>query len=161
MLNCVVISGRLVRDPEYRTLDNGTGYCNFTLAVDDDYKDKDGNKVTDFIDCTAWRQTAEYIVKYQAKGNLLEVRGRLKSRKWTDKDGNKRTSWFVQADSAYGVGGKKENQTGNAYQTGNTYQGGYQTGANYAAPSPAYTQTAIEPGAEYAVLTDDDAKLPF
>lgn len=155
MLNHIVISGRLVREPEYRTTDAGIGWCNFTLAVDDDFKDKDGNKQTDFIDCTAWRKTAEYIVTYQRKGSQVEVSGRLKSRKWTDKDGNKRTSWFVQVDNAYGVGGKKDDQQNN------TYQGGYQPGANYNAPAPEFRQPPIYAGEDYAVLTDDDGRLPF
>lgn len=154
MLNHIVISGRMVREPEYRTTATGTGWCTFTLAVDDDFKDSDGNKQTDFIDCTAWRKTAEYIVTYQRKGSQVEVSGRLKSRKWTDKDGNKRTSWFVQVDNAYGVGGKREAQQ-------NTNKGGYQPGANYNAPAPEFRQPPIYAGEDYAVLTDDDGKLPF
>ena len=144
----------MVREPEYRTTATGTGWCTFTLAVDDDFKDSDGNKQTDFIDCTAWRKTAEYIVTYQRKGSQVEVSGRLKSRKWTDKDGNKRTSWFVQVDNAYGVGGKREDQQ-------NTNQGSYQPGANYNAPAPEFRQPPIYAGEDYAVLTDDDGKLPF
>lgn len=161
MLNHIVLTGRLVRDPEYRTAANGTGWCSFTLAVDDDFKDKDGNKVTDFVDCTAWRKTAEYIVKYQTKGSLIEVSGRLKSRKWTDKDGNKRTSWFVQVESAYGVGGKQDSQRAGSTPQGSGY---YAPGAGYggyATPNPASVQAAIGPGEDYAVLTDDDAQLPF
>lgn len=154
MLNHIVISGRMVREPEYRTTATGTGWCTFTLAVDDDFKDSDGNKQTDFIDCTAWRKTAEYIVTYQRKGSQVEVSGRLKSRKWTDKDGNKRTSWFVQVENAYGVGGKREDQQ-------STNQGGYQPGANYNAPAPEFRQPPIYAGEDYAVLTDDDGKLPF
>lgn len=155
MLNHIVISGRMVREPEYRTTATGTGWCTFTLAVDDDYKDESGNKQTDFIDCTAWRKTAEYITTYQRKGAQVEVSGRLKSRKWTDKDGNKRTSWFVQVENAYGVGGKREDQQNN------TNQGGYQTGGNYAAPAPGIGQPPIYAGEDYAVLTDDDGQLPF
>lgn len=155
MLNHITIIGRLVRDPEYRCTDAGVGWCNFTLAVDDDFKDKDGTKQTDFIECTAWRKTSEYITKYQVKGSLVAVSGRMKSRKWTDKDGNKRTSWFVQVENAYGVGGKREDQQNN------TYQGGYQPGANYNAPAPDYRQPPIYAEGEYAVLTDDDGQLPF
>lgn len=155
MLNKIVLIGRLVRDPEYRALSDGTSVCNFTLAVDDDFKDKDGSKVTDFVECTAWRKTAEYITRYQLKGALLAVTGRLKSRKWTDREGNKRTSWFVSVDNAYGVGGKQE-----APRNG-TYQGGIQAGADFAPPNPGYTQAAIAPDGDYAILTDDDAALPF
>lgn len=155
MLNVIALCGRLVRDPEYKTTGTGVGYCNFTLAVDDDFKDGEGNKQTDFIDCTAWRKTAEYMTTYQTKGSMVSVSGRLKSRKWTDKDGNKRTSWFVQVENAYGVGGKKDNQ-----QVQNN-QGGFSSGANYAAPASDYRQPTIYAGEDYAVLTDDDGNLPF
>lgn len=150
MLNSISLIGRMVRDPEYRTF-GSDGVVNFTIAVDDDYKDKDGNKVTDFIDCTAWRKTAEYICQYQSKGSLVAVKGRLKSRKWTDKDGNKRVSWFVSVDNAYGVGGRQDGQNA---QTGNQY-GGYSqpSGGNYPAPT--------DPGTDYPELTGDDARLPF
>lgn len=155
MLNHINLIGRLVREPEYRTTAAGASWCTFTLAVDDDFKDSDGNKQTDFIDCTAWRKTAEYITTYQARGSMVAVAGRLKSRKWTDKDGNKRTSWFVQVENAYGVGGKRDDQQQN------TNQGGYQAGGNYNAPAPEYRQHPIYAGEDYAVLTDDDAQLPF
>ena len=147
MLNSISLIGRMVRDPEYKTVGSGDGVVNFTIAVDDDYKDADGNKVTDFIDCTAWRKTAEYITKYQTKGSLVSVKGRLKSRKWTDKDGNKRVSWFVSVENAYGVGGRQDSQNA---QTGNSYGGGY--GGH---PAP------VDPGNDYPMLTDDDAQLPF
>lgn len=155
MLNHIDLIGRMVRDPECKRVSGDTALCNFTVAVDDDYKDSDGNKVTDFVECTAWRKTAEYIAKYQAKGSLVAVSGRLKSRKWEDKDGNKRTSWFVQVDNAYGVGGKREDQQNNMYT------GGYQAGANYTAPAPGIGQPTIYAGEDYAVLTDDDEQLPF
>lgn len=154
MLNHIDLIGRLTRDPEYKSI-SGTSCCNFTLAVDADFKDSEGNKVTDFFDCTAWRKTAEYVTKYQVKGSLVAVSGSMRSRKWTDKDGNKRTSWFVQVDNAYGVGGKREDQQNN------TYQGGYQAGGNYAAPAPGIGQPPIYAGEDYAVLTDDDGQLPF
>lgn len=151
MLNKVDLIGRMVRDPEYRALEDGTSLCNFTLAVDDDYKDADGQKVTDFIDCTAWRQAAEFVTKYLQKGMLMAVSGRLKSRKWTDKDGNKRTSWFVKCDNCYSCETRRE-----ATQA---EQSAY-TSPAYTAPA-TYTPPAVAAGDDYAVLTDDDAKLPF
>lgn len=155
MLNHIDLIGRMVRDPECKSTAAGVPLCNFTIAVDADFKDADGNKVTDFIECTAWRKTAEYVAKYQAKGSLVAVSGSMRSRKWTDKDGNKRTSWFVQVENAYGVGGKREDQQNN------TYQGGYQAGGNYNAPAPEYRQPPIYAGEDYAVLTDEDGQLPF
>lgn len=155
MLNSISLIGRMVRDPEYRTVGND-GVVNFTIAVDDDYKDKDGNKVTDFVDCTAWRKTADYICKYQAKGSLVAVKGRLKSRKWTDKDGNNRLSWFVSVENAYGVGVRQDSQNS---QTGNSYGGGY---GGYSQPQAAGAHHApVDPGDDYPMLTDGDAQLPF
>lgn len=147
-LNAVALMGRLVRDPEYKALADGTSLCNFTLAVDDDYKDKDGNKVTDFIDCTAWRHTAEYVTKYLTKGSLASVHGRLKSRKWEDKDGNKRTSWFIKCDNVYGTGSR-----GDQNQSGFQQSGPAQNSFQYS--QPMYAET------DYVDLTDDDPQLPF
>lgn len=96
MLNRVDVMGRLVRDPEARRTANGKPVVNFTLAVDRDRQDE-----TDFIDCVAWNGTAEFIEKYFRKGSMLIASGRLQMRKWEDKDGNKRTSYEVLADSVY------------------------------------------------------------
>jgi single-strand DNA-binding protein len=147
-LNAVALMGRLVRDPEYKVLADGTSLCNFTLAVDDDYKDKDGNKVTDFIDCTAWKQTAEYVTKYLTKGSLASVHGRLKSRKWEDKDGNKRTSWFVKCDNVYGAGSRNDQNQGSFQQSGSAQN-------SFPSSKPIFADT------DYAALTDDDPQLPF
>lgn len=154
MLNHIDLIGRMVRDPELKKIGSDVSLCKFTIAVDDDFKDRDGNKHTDFVECTAWRKTADYICKYQTKGSMVAVSGRLRSDKYTDKDGNNRTSWTVQVDNAYGVGGKREDQQNN------TYTGGYQAGATYA-PASGFGQPPIYAGEDYAVLTDDDAGLPF
>ena len=102
MLNHIVIMGRMVRDPELRTTQGGTNVCSFTLACDRDFKAKDsGEKETDFIDCVAWRSTAEFVSKYFAKGRMAVVLGRLQLRDWTDRDGNKRRAAEIVADSVY------------------------------------------------------------
>ena len=88
MLNHIVVMGRLTRDPEYRTTQNQTDVANFTLAVDRDGKEKE----TDFIDCVAWRKTAEFVAKYFRKGSMAVVEGRLQIREWTDREGAKRRS---------------------------------------------------------------------
>lgn len=101
-LNHIVIMGRLTRDPELRRTQTGTAVASFTLAVDRDFKSKDsGEKQTDFIDCVAWRSTGEFVSKYFTKGRQAVVEGRLQLRDWTDKDGNKRRSAEVVADSVY------------------------------------------------------------
>ena len=102
MLNHIVIMGRLVKDPELRSTGSGVSVTGFTVAVDRDYSGRDGGeKQTDFIDCTAWRQTAEFISKYFHKGSMIVVSGRLQSRKWEDKEGNKRVNWEIMADNVY------------------------------------------------------------
>lgn len=108
MLNKIVIMGRLTRDPELRQTGSGTSVASFTLAVDRDYSGRDGGeKETDFIDVVAWRHTAEFVDKYFSKGDMAAVVGRLQIRSWTDKDGNKRRSAEVVADSVYFGGSKR------------------------------------------------------
>ena len=92
MLNRVVIMGRLTRDPELRHTQSGNAVTSFSLAVECDFKGQDGEKVTDFIDVVAWRNTAEFVSRYFTKGRMMVVDGRLQSRKWEDRDGNRRTS---------------------------------------------------------------------
>ena len=101
MLNKIIIMGRLVRAPELRRTQSGTAVASFRLAVDRDYKAEDGSKQADFFDVVAWRNTAEFVSKYFAKGRMAVVDGGLQSRPWTDKDGNKRVSIEIVADSVY------------------------------------------------------------
>ena len=96
-MNRIIIKGRLVRDPELRTGSNGTEYCIFTVAVDR-RKQKDKDKVTDFIDCTAFNQTGVAISKYFSKGRTILVEGRMESTH-TERDGQKRTYWGITVDS--------------------------------------------------------------
>ena len=106
MLNHITIMGRLVRDPEKRTTQSGVSVVSFTVAVDRDFKNGD-EKVTDYIDCTAWRGQADFIAKYFSKGRMIVVDGALNSRKWQDKDGNNRVSWEVQAQNVYFADSKR------------------------------------------------------
>ena len=115
MLNRIVIMGRLVRDPELRTTQTGISVTSFTLAVDRDFKNKDSSeKNTDFIDVVAWRQTAEFVCKYMAKGRMAVVEGRLQIRDWKDRDGNNRRSAEVVADNVY-FGDSKRDSGGDSY----------------------------------------------
>ena len=102
MLNHIVIMGRLTRDPELRYTQSQTPVASFRVAVDRDYAPKDGGeRQTDFIDCVAWRSTAEFVSKYFQKGSMAVVSGRLQIRDWTDRDGNKRRSAEIVADNVY------------------------------------------------------------
>ena len=100
--------GRLTRDPEMRKTGSGTPVTSFSLAVERDYSGRDGGeKRTDFTEGVAGRHTAEFVDKYFAKGDMAAVSGRLQIRDWTDKDGNKRRSAEVVADSVYFGGSKR------------------------------------------------------
>ena len=109
MINRIIAQGRLVADPELRRTGSGVAVASFTIACDRDFSGKNGGeKETDFIDCTAWRNTAEFVSKYFTKGRMAIVSGRLQMRKWTDKDGNKRTSAEIVADNVYFADSKKD-----------------------------------------------------
>lgn len=111
MLNHIVIMGRLAKDPELRRTQSGTAVTSFRMAVDRDFKDKQtGQRATDWIDCVAWRGTAEFVEKYFSKGSLAVVSGRLQMREWTDKDGNRRISAEVLVDSIYFGGANKRDE---------------------------------------------------
>ena len=108
MLNKIFLMGRLTRDPELRRTGSGLAVASFSLAVDRDFKSQSGEKETDFIDIVAWRNTAEFVSKYFTKGRMAVVEGRLQIRDWTDKEGNKRRSSEVVADSIYFGYSKKD-----------------------------------------------------
>ena len=151
MLNQIVIMGRLTRDPELRRTGSGIAVTSFTLAVDRDFSGKDsGEKETDFIDCVAWRQTGEFVSKYFTKGRMAVVTGRLQIRGWTDKDGNKRRTAEVIADSVYFGDSKKESDSGSS-NGGNSYNAPGYNAPGYAGP----------PQNDFAEIEDDDAQLPF
>ena len=131
MLNHITIMGRLTRDPEIRRTGSGVAVTSFTIACDRDFG-QSGQKETDFIEVTAWRNTAEFVSKYFAKGRMAVVSGRLQIRKWEDKNGNKRNTAEVVAD--------------------NVYFGDSKTDSSKPTSAPA---------SDYAMLDDDDSQLPF
>nr|DAP69789.1 MAG TPA: Single strand binding protein [Caudoviricetes sp.] len=106
-MNNICITGRLTSVPEIKKTTSGVSVCSVSIAVDRDYK-VNGEKATDFIPCTFWRGTAEFVGKYFSKGDMIAVVGSLESRKYKDKDGNNRTVWEVKADKVNFCGGKKE-----------------------------------------------------
>ncbi len=117
MLNKVILIGRFTRDPELRSTPQGTSTCSFSLAVDRNYQSAGGERQTDFINCVAWRQTAEFISKYFQKGNLICVEGSIQTRSWKDNDGNNRYATDVVVDRTYFVESKKSAQS-TSYSSG-------------------------------------------
>ena len=108
MLNKVIIMGRLTADPELRQTPSGISTCRFSVAVDRGYKSKDtGERQTDFIRVTAWRQTAEFVSRYFSKGKMIIVEGSLRNNDYTDANGVKHYSMDVQVGISKRFGNRK------------------------------------------------------
>lgn len=146
MLNCIVLMGRLVADPELRTTTTGKSVCSFTVAVDRGYVKAGEEKKADFIPVVAWEGTANFVSRYFSKGSMIAVQGQLQSRRYEDSTGAKRTAFEVNAREVSFCGSKVETGTNTAFAA-----------PAQAAPAPAY-QTAV-PG-DFEEITDDE-DLPF
>ena len=158
MLNHITIMGRLTRDPELRYTQSQTPVASFTLAVDRDYGGRDGGeKQTDFIDCVAWRQTAEFVSKYFQKGSMAVVSGRLQIRDWTDREGGKRRSAEVVVDNIY-FGDSRRRDSGDSGSYGGNY-GSSGESRSYSAPSSSSSSSSN--ASPFAELDDGDGELPF
>lgn len=92
-MNCVILSGRLTRNPELRTTQSLKHVCQFTLAVNRGYGEE-----TDFIECVCFNKVAENLVKYQSKGNMVEVNGHIQVNKYTDKDGKNQYRTIINVE---------------------------------------------------------------
>ena len=99
-MNKVELVGRLTKDPEVKLTSNQTQFCNFTVAVDRRFKDANGQRQADFINCVAWRQTAVFIQKYFHKGNRIGLVGSIQTRSYDDQNGQKRFITEVVVDEA-------------------------------------------------------------
>lgn len=120
-MNSINITGRVTNDIELKTTQQGTSVCSFTVAVDRPaVKDK-----TDFIDCVAWRQKAEFLSKYFAKGDGIEITGVLTTRNYEDKNGNKRKAVEVVCDQVSFPKGKKKSDGDNSQQDNAPVYSGY------------------------------------
>lgn len=100
MLNKVILTGRMTAKPELKTTTSGVSVTSFSLAVQRNFKNGNGEYDTDFLNCVAWRNQAEFITKYFDKGQLITVVGSLTSRRYEDNSGNKRTAFEVVVDEA-------------------------------------------------------------
>lgn len=138
MLNRIILSGRLTRDPELRRTQSGIPVASFSLAVNRDFKDKaTGETPVDFIDIVAWRHTGEFAANYFAKGSMAVVEGRLQIRDWTDREGGRRRTAEVVASNIYFGGSAKKKS----------------------APAPAANADATPPASEFE--SEADEELPF
>ncbi len=160
MLNKAIIMGRLTRDPELRHTPSNTPVVSFTVAVDRNRK-TEGQPTADFIDCVAWNRQAEFVQQWFNKGSMIIVSGRIQTRNWEDRNGNKRVSVEIVADEI-NFGETKKSR--DSYQQ----QGGYQSSRNedYGAPAPNYSTPTPSydlpsDDSDFSELSDDDGEVPF
>lgn len=151
MINRVVLTGRLTRNPELKTTQNGLSVASFTLAVNRQFTDSQGKRGADFISCVAWRKSAENLCKYTHKGSLIGIDGRLQTRSY-DNNGQKVFVTEVVVDSFSLLESKNENQTNNAGNTSNGYSNN--SNANAATESDPFASNG-----DTVDISDDD--LPF
>ena len=108
MINMVALMGRLTFEPEVRTTPSGVSVMRFQVACDRKYQRSGQDRQADFIDCVAWRQTAEFIGRYFHKGSMIAVEGTLQTSSYTDKNGNQRKQVEVLANNVSFCGSKSE-----------------------------------------------------
>jgi single-strand DNA-binding protein len=139
MLNKVILMGRLTRDPEFRQTTSGVPVCKFSVAVNRQFANKQtGERETDFIDCDAWRNTAEFVSRYFSKGSMILVEGQLRNNNYTDNNGVKHYSMRVLVDNVSFCESKGNGAQGGDYAQGGGYQqqGGYAQQGGYGQPAP-------------------------
>lgn len=111
MMNVICLVGRLVHDPEIKSTNSGSRVSTFAIAVDRNRPAPDGQRMVDYIDIVTWNKTAEFVCNYFKKGSWIAVNGRLETRSYEDKDGNKRKVFEVIADGVNFVGAKVDSNS--------------------------------------------------
>ena len=155
-MNVVCLVGRLTADPELRQTPNGTNVCSFSVAVNRAFAGANGERQADFINCVAWRQTAEFISRYFRKGQNIGLNGTIQTRTYQDKDtGKNRTAFEVVINNAYFVESKGTSQnTGYSPAPANSYQ---------ETSKPAGFTSSFSTGEldDFSNIASDDGDLPF
>ena len=144
MLNMVALMGRLTFEPELKKTPSDVSVIRFQVACDRSYQRAGAERQADFIDCVAWRQTAEFISRYFHKGSMIAIEGTLQTSNYTDKNGNQRKQVEVLANNVSFCGSKSE--------TGTVSNSGYTQSA------PSY---ASADNSDFEEIVDDDDDLPF
>lgn len=156
-LNKVILGGRLTAEPELKQTNSGIPVCSFSIAVNRRFAkqgEENGNQQTaDFINCTAWRQQAEFLSRYFHKGSSICIVGAIQTRSWTDQNGQKRYATEVVVDEVMFVDSKSESPNGGSYAASSAPQ----TPNQYSAP--AYSSQANAAPKFEEISNDDD--LPF
>lgn len=112
--NNVTLIGRLTKDADLRYTSNGTATANITLAVDRGFKNAEGKKETDFINCVVWRKPAETLANFTKKGSMISVRGRIQTRNYDNKEGQKVYVTEVVVEEFTFLDSKKDSGTSNS-----------------------------------------------
>ena len=159
MINTVVLMGRLTFDPELRTTPSGVSVVRFQVAVDRNYQKAGEERKADFIDVTAWRQTADFISRYFHKGSMIAIEGSLQTDNYTDKDGNKRKSFQVVANNVSFCGSK--NESGNNIAYGAQRQDSEPSVSYQSADAGSFSVLPDDNSQGFPFAADDDEGLPF
>ena len=144
MINSVVIMGRLTHEPELKVTTSGLSVIRITIACDRSYQKSNEERKADFIDVTAWRQTAEFISRYFHKGSMIAVEGSIQTDSYTDRDGNKRKSFQIVANNVSFCGSKAETAV--------------DKGESNTTPGNVYSNAD---NSDFEEIIDDDDDLPF
>ena len=148
--NKVILGGRITADPELKSTPSGISVTSFTVAVNRSYRGKNGEEPqADFINVTAWRNTAEFITRHFHKASSICIVGSIQTRSYTDKQGQKRYATEVVADEAYFVDSKSEADNRRTASQNNLENFSYQ-----------YAPASVQP-APNSVGIDDEDSLPF
>lgn len=165
MINNVTIIGRTTKDIELRATSSGTNNASFTLAVERNFKNASGEKETDFINCVAWRKTAEIVAQYAPKGSMIGVRGRIQTRNYENNQGVRVYVTEVVADEVQLIDTRNNNQGANAnhYQN-NENNGGFNGGQQQSSANTNDPfQNSVQGGFNMNnnTLEVDDSDMPF
>ena len=157
MINVVALMGRMTYEPELRTTPSGVSVLRFQVACDKNYQKDSQNRQADFIDCVAWRQTAEFIKRYFHKGSMIAVEGSIQTSNYTDKNGAQRKQIKVVANNVSFCGGKSGNGS-QGTQTAQNEQ--YTQGGMDINPEPTPSYSSVD-NSDFEEIVDDDDDLPF
>lgn len=162
MINRAVLTGRLTRDPELKSTSSGISVAVFTIAVNRQYTDANGNRGTDFISCVIWRKAAENFCNFTSKGSLVGIDGRIQTRSYDNKDGQRVYVTEVVVDSFALLESKKDrdnNNNGNFNSQGSNYNNQSVGNNNTAGFGNTKPQDPFNGAGDTVDITDDD--LPF
>jgi len=150
-MNVWVGMGRLTQDPEVKTVGSDMQVCTFTVAINRKFA-KDGERQADFINCVAWRKTAEFIEKYFKKGNMIGLEGSIQTRSWEDDEGKKRYATEILVDQVHFCGGKEDGDSSNSGSSNKNSKA-----TTKSSNKSAQKKNEVPPQGD----SDDDDDLPF